>query len=181
MDVHSFCWKYNTSLQQIFLLINTVRPRTTEIRACYWWNSCASNQLVPHYLPSSVCFISLLRPVVLHRGGVLLLWLDDWDLPKQQERSRETEMARTENLLGGSLAFTNENAPALWIRFYLLASSHMQSKQHTLGATATLQGWVQPGVGEDYCSHGQGTSQQWTAGGVMPDAPNRSSDFEQSP
>lgn len=160
MDVHSLCWNYNTSLHWIFLLVNTVRPRITEIRACYWWNRCASNQLVPHYLPSPLCFISLLHPVVLHHGGISLLWLDDWDLPKQQEESSEREMARTENLLGRPLACTNENPPALWIRFYLLASSHMQSKHDNRGAqggasaSATLHGWVQPGVGEDYCSHG---------------------------
>lgn len=110
--------------------------------------------------PPPLLFISLLHPVVLHHGVVSLLWLDDWDLPKQWEKSSETEMARTENHLGRPPTFTNKNAPALWIRFYLLASPHMQSKHDALGArrrvsaSAALGGWVQPGVGEDRCSHG---------------------------
>lgn len=67
-------------------------------------------------------------------------------------------MARTENLRGRLLASTNESAPALWIGFYLLVSSHMQRKDDTVGAWGGVNAssaWVgQPGVGEGYCSHG---------------------------
>lgn len=77
------------------------------------------------------------------------------------------------------LAFTNKNVPALWLRFYLLACSHMQSKHDTLGveegvsASAAMHRQVQPGVGEDYWSHGLGTWQQWGPGGIMLDTQKR--------
>lgn len=81
VDVHSFCWKCNTSLHWMFLLVNTVRSRITGIRAGSWWNRCAST----HHLPSSLCSIVVPHPAlccgrVWHLGWALTFSYREWEM-----------------------------------------------------------------------------------------------------